>query len=406
MSVSNLALSRISTDWRSQDLIEILPAAVYVCNAEAVVVSYNRRAAELWGREPTLGDTDEKYCGAHRLYHLDGTYLPHRETPMELVLRTGEPARDREVIIERPDGSRITVLVNIAPLFGEDGELVGAVNCFQELTAQKEAEQERVRLAEELHQAKKTEALGQLTAGVAHDFNNLLTAVFGSLELLKRRTSDTSSLRILGHAIHVIENGERLTQQLLAFARKQELSPKAIDLNQVLMGMSNLLETTLGGRTRIETRPLPRLWPVLVDPNQIELVLLNLAINARDAMPEGGTLTIETRNANVDASDGPEDLSAGNYVVISIRDTGTGMSGDVQAKAFDPFFTTKGPGKGSGLGLSMALGVAKQSGGTVRIHSRPGEGTSVEVYLPRADEEAPSATVAQTPLAVASVVSG
>jgi PAS domain S-box-containing protein len=145
--ISNLAVTRLSTNWRSQDLIEILPAAVYVCNAEAVVVSYNRRAAELWGREPTLGDTDEKYCGAHRLYHLDGTFLPHRETPMELVLRTGEPARDREVIIERPDGSRITVLVNIAPLFAEDGELVGAVNCFQDLTTQKQAEQERVRLA-------------------------------------------------------------------------------------------------------------------------------------------------------------------------------------------------------------------------------------------------------------------
>src|SRR5579859_6691790 len=126
MLTSNVAVSRLSTDWRSQDLIEVLPAAVYVCNAAAVVVAYNRRAVELWGREPTLGDTDEKYCGAHRLYHPDGTFLPHRETPMELVLRTGEPARDREVIIERPDGSRITALVNIAPLFAEAGKLAGA----------------------------------------------------------------------------------------------------------------------------------------------------------------------------------------------------------------------------------------------------------------------------------------
>ena len=385
MAISNLAVSRLLTDWRSQDLIEVLPAAVYVCNAEAVVVSYNRRAAELWGREPRLGDTDEKYCGAHRLYHLDGTFLPHRETPMELVLRTGEPARDREVIIERPDGSQITVLVNIAPLFAEDGELVGAVNCFQDLTAQKQAERERVRLAEEFNQAKKIEALGQVTAGVAHDFNNLLTAVFSSLEMLQRRTSDTSSLKILRNAMHAVENGERLTQQLLAFARHQELLPKAIDLNLIIRGMSDLLQTSIGGAVSIETRPLPELWPALVDPNQIELVVLNLAINARDAMPEGGTLTIETRNANVDAIDGPEDLPAGDYVVLSISDTGTGMSEDVQAKAFDPFFTTKGPGKGSGLGLSMALGVAKQSGGTVRIDSRPGEGTSIKVYLPRAE---------------------
>jgi PAS domain-containing protein len=166
---SALAPARITTDWFSRDLIEILPAAVYVCNAEAVVVAYNRRAAEMWGREPKPGDTDEKYCGAHRLYQTDGTFMPHRDTPMEWVLRTGEPARDMEVIIERPDRSRITVLVNIAPLFGDDGKLVGAVNCFQDLTAQKAAERERVRLAEELHQARKLEALGQLTAGVSHD---------------------------------------------------------------------------------------------------------------------------------------------------------------------------------------------------------------------------------------------
>jgi PAS domain S-box-containing protein len=192
MAKSNLAVSRLWTDWRSQDLIEVLPAAVYVCNADAVVVSDNRRAAELWGREPKPGDTDEKYCGAHRLYLPDGTFMPHRETPMADVLRTGEPARDMEVVIERPDGSQITVLVNIALLFGEDGELVGAVNCFQDLTVQKQAEEERARLAEELHQAKKMEALGQLTAGVAHDFNNLLTAMLGKLELLQDRTGTRS----------------------------------------------------------------------------------------------------------------------------------------------------------------------------------------------------------------------
>ena len=385
MAISNLAVARLATDWRSQDLIEVLPAAVYVCNAEAVVVSYNRRAVELWGREPTLGDTNEKYCGAHRLYHLDGTFLPHRETPMELVLRTGKPARDREVTIERPDGSRITVLVNIAPLFAEDGELVGAVNCFQDISAQKQAERERAQLAEEIHQAKKIDALGLLTTGVAHDFNNLLTAVLSSLEMLQRRTSDDSSLKILRNAMHAVENGGRLTQQLLAFARHQELLPKAVDLNEVLRGMSDLLQTSLGGAIRIETRMQPGLWPALVDPNQIELVLLNLAINARDAMPEGGTVTIETRNASFGPGDRPQDLSAGDYVALSIRDTGKGMSDDVRAKAFDPFFTTKGPGKGSGLGLSMALGVARQSGGTVRIDSRPGEGTSIDVYLPRAD---------------------
>ncbi|MGH6680015.1 MAG: PAS domain-containing protein [Bradyrhizobium sp.] len=177
-------VSRLSSDWFSGDLLETLPAAVYVCDAEGVVVAYNRRASELWGRTPSPGDTDEKYCGSHKLFRPDGVALPHCETPMEAVLRTGAPAQDMEVVIERPDSSRITVLVNIAPLFGDDGKLVGAVNCFQDLSASKVAERERVQLAEELHQAKKLEAIGQLTAGIVHDFNNLLAVVHGNLELL------------------------------------------------------------------------------------------------------------------------------------------------------------------------------------------------------------------------------
>lgn len=390
MAKSNLASSRLWTDWQSQDLIEVLPAAVYVCNADAVVVSYNRRAAELWGRKPALGDTDEKYCGAHRLYRPDGTFLPHRETPMEWVLRTGEPARDMEVVIERPDGSRITVLVNIAPLFDEDDTLVGAVNCFQDLAAQKQAERERVRLAEELHQAKKMEALGQLTAGVAHDFNNLLTAILGNLDLLEDRTSEKESLNLLHNAARSAQRGALLNEHLLGFARKQALLPKAVDLDRVLARMSDLLLSTVGDTIRIERRTQREIWPALVDPNQIELVVLNLAINARDAMPFGGILTIETRNAAFGADDRPEDLTAGDYVALSISDTGTGMSDEVRAKAFEPFFTTKGPGRGSGLGLSLTLGVARQSGGGVRINTRPGHGTSIEVYLPRADMDVSS----------------
>ena len=218
---------------------------------------------------------------------------------MEAVLRTGTPARDMEVVIERPDSSRITALVNIAPLFDDDGKLVGAVNCFQDLSASKAAERERVQLAEELHQAKKLEAIGQLTAGIVHDFNNLLTAIHGNLELLTRRTNETSPLKLLHNATRSVERGERLTQQLLAFARKQVLLPKAVDLNQVLVGMSNLLQTSIGSGISIEMRQQPGLWQALVDPGQIELVVLNLVINARDAMPDGGTLTIETGNVTL-----------------------------------------------------------------------------------------------------------
>ena len=378
-------VSRLSSDWLSGDLIETLPAAVYVCNAQAVVVAYNRRAAELWGRTPIPGDTDEKYCGAHKLFRPDGSFLPHSETPMEWVLRTGKPARDMEVVIERPDTSRVTVLVNIAPLFCDDGKLIGAVNCFQDLSAHERAERERVRLAEELHQARKMEAIGQLTAGIVHDFNNLLTAILGNLEMLRSRTDEDGALKLLHNAARSAERGEQFVQQLLAFARKQQLVPKAVDLNQVLVGMSNLLQTSIGTAIRIETREQPGLWPALVDPIQIELVLLNLATNARDAMLRGGTLTIETRNATLSRTNRPGDLPAGEYSVVSVSDTGTGMSEEVRAKAFEPFFTTKEIGKGSGLGLSMVLGVARQSGGDVRIRSRAAEGTSIEVYLPRAD---------------------
>lgn len=383
--LSNSA-SQLSNDWFSGDLLETLPAAVYVCDAEGVVVTYNRRAAELWGRTPEPGDTDEKYCGSHKLFHPDGVPLPHHETPMAAVLRTGIPAQDKEVVIERPDSSRISALVNIAPLFGDDRKLVGAVNCFQDLSAIKLGEQERVRLADELHQAKKVEAIGQLAAGIVHDFNNLLAAIHGNLELLTRRTDEDRLLVLLRRATQSVERGEGLTHQLLAFARKQVLAPKAVDLNQVLDSLGGLLRTTVGSSVPVEIRNQPDLWHALVDPNQIELVLLNLVINARDAMPDGGTLVIETGNVTLTAMGRPVDLPAGEYVVVSVTDNGTGMSDEVLAKAFEPFFTTKEEGKGSGLGLSMVLGVAKQSGGDVRITSRAGQGTSIEVYLPRTQD--------------------
>jgi signal transduction histidine kinase len=379
-------VSQLSSDWFSGDLLETLPAAVYVCDAEGIVVAYNRRAAELWGRTPSPGDTDEKYCGSHKLFRPDGMVLPHHETPMAAVLRTGKPARDMEVVIERPDSSRITALVNIAPLFGDGGKLVGAVNCFQDLSAIKLAERERVRLSDELHQAKKVEAIGQLAAGIVHDFNNLLAAIHGNLELLTGRTNENRLLTLMHSAIRSVERGEGLTQQLLAFARKQVLLPKAVDLNQVLVCMNNLLHTSVGSRVPMEIRKQPGLWHALVDPNQIELVLLNLVINARDAMPDGGTLTIETGNVTLNTVGRPVDLPVGEYVVVSVTDSGIGMSDEVRAKAFEPFFTTKEEGKGSGLGLSMVLGVAQQSGGDVRIRSRAGQGTSIEVYLPRTQD--------------------
>ena len=225
----------------------MLPAAVYVCDAGAVVVAFNKRATELWGRTPRAGDTDVKFCGAHKLFQPDGTHLPHDETPMEYVLRTGEPACDQEVIIERPDGSRVTVLVNIAPIFDDGGGQIGAVNCFQDLTVQKQGEQERAALREELRQAQKLKAMGQIMGGVAHDFNNLLTPIIGSLDLLHRRaTNDARELRLIDMALQSAERAKTLVQRLLAFARRQPLQARAIDIAGLIMEMGDLIRTSVG----------------------------------------------------------------------------------------------------------------------------------------------------------------
>jgi signal transduction histidine kinase len=375
-------------NWFSSDLIEILPAAVYVCDADAVVVAYNRRATELWGRAPEPGDTDQKYCGAHKLFRPDGSHLPHSETPMEWVLRTGGMARDQEVIIERPDGSRVTVLVNIAPLFDGNGVLIGAVNCFQDLSAQKQAEEERAQLREELLQAQKMDALGRLTGGLAHDFNNLLTTIAGNLELLEGKLNDPAACRILARVTEAATQGARLVEQILAFSRRQILDPHPIDVGKIIVKMKEILSRSLGGAITIKTRCERGLWHASADTTQFELAILNLVLNARDAMPSGGTITIASGNVATAQLGEVTGLRPGDYVRVTVTDRGHGMSGEVLERAFEPYFTTKETGKGTGIGLSMVQGMAAQLGGTVVIKSRVGQGTSVSVFLPRAEVDA------------------
>ena len=244
---------------------------------------------------------------------------------------------------------------------------------------------ERERAEAALRQAQRVEAVGQLTGGVAHDFNNLLTVLIGNIELIQNASTLDASMTERLRAMHAAaERGAVLTSHLLAFARRQPLWPRAVDLNAVISGMQDLLQSALGHRAQMEMRLASGLWQAMVDPTQIELVILNLVINARDAMPYGGTVTIETDNCHRDAPAQPEEPAEGDYVVIKVIDVGTGMTPEVQAKAFEPFFTTKPPGAGSGLGLSQVFGTARQSGGGVRIDSAPGKGTSVSVFLPRA----------------------
>jgi len=226
---------------------------------------------------------------------------------------------------------------------------------------------------------------------VSHDFNNLLTVILGNIGFLEKdlaaeHVNGKISQR-LSYMRAAAERGAKLTDQLLSFSRRQRLEPRSLDLNEIVAGMRDLLQSTMGGSIHIETRHHPGLWPALVDPTQLELAILNLAINARDAMNVGGTLEVSTRNATLGSPTTAEDPPAGEYVSVRVTDNGSGMSDEIRTKVFEPFFTTKEVGKGSGLGLSRVLGFAKQSGGGVSIESRPGSGTSVDIYLPRAQAE-------------------
>jgi len=251
---------------------------------------------------------------------------------------------------------------------------------------------EREKAEARLIQAQKMEAVGQLTGGIAHDFNNLLTAVIGSLDLLIRRLDTERERKLASNALLAAERGAKLTAQLLAFSRRQRLSPEPLDANDVVSHMSDLLARSLGPRIRLETQLEPRLWLALADRTQLEMMILNLAINGRDAMPSGGMLKIVTGNLQSVPPEMRSELHDGEYIFVAVTDSGSGMPSGVAARAFEPFFTTKEPGKGTGLGLSQLYGFARQSGGTARIESREGEGTTVTLYLPRTVQQAGRAT--------------
>jgi signal transduction histidine kinase/DNA-binding response OmpR family regulator len=267
---------------------------------------------------------------------------------------------------------------------------------------------EREAIEDVLRQAQKMEAVGQLTGGIAHDFNNLLTIITGNMDMALRAIDADGAIapklrRAIGNAQKGAERAAALTQRLLAFSRRQPLAPKALDADKLIFGMSEMLKRALGETVHLETVTAPGLWRVEADPNQLESALLNLAVNARDAMPSGGKLTVETANARLDEvySAGHAEVAPGDYVVIAVSDTGQGMSRETLARVFEPFFTTKEVGKGTGLGLSMVYGFVKQSGGHVKIYSEEGEGSTVKIYLPRmvgeviADEALDETTAAQ-----------
>jgi signal transduction histidine kinase len=281
----------------------------------------------------------------------------------------------------RKDGGTFWANVVIHAIRDPSGTVLGFAKITRDLTEKRAAE-------DLLRQAQKMEAIGQLTGGVAHDFNNLLTVICGNLDMLQHRVLQTEGgddlSRLVNSALRGATRAAVLTQRLLAFSRRQPLQPKFLSVNVLITGMSEMLRRTLGESIVIETVLAGGLWPSFVDANQLESALLNLAVNARDAMPDGGKLTLEAANVFFDeAYAAKADVSPGQYVGIFVSDTGTGMTPDVVSKAFDPFFTTKEIGQGTGLGLSQVYGFMKQSGGHAKIYSEVGAGTTVKLYLPR-----------------------
>ena len=280
----------------------------------------------------------------------------------------------------RKDRTQFLAHVVIQPIYDRSGTLVGFAKITRDITQQRELE-------EQLRQSQKMEAIGQLTGGIAHDFNNHLTVIFANLDLARTVIPNRERLmRALDNTIKGAKRAASLTAQLLAFARRQPLKPEAIDVGRLLTQTSGLLERVLGERIKVETIRSGGLWPAYCDAAQLEAALLNLAVNARDAIPKGGKLTLEVANAYLDDEYAArnDDVKPGPYIMVAVTDAGVGMSREIMQRAFDPFFTTKPEGQGTGLGLSQVFGFIKQSGGHIKLYSELGEGTTVKLYIPKA----------------------
>ena len=304
------------------------------------------------------------------------------------TVRAGKVWAGRAVM-RRKDGRPLYVSLTVSPILDDAGRFVSAVSVAEDVT-------DRVRLENELREAQKMEAVGRLAGGIAHDFNNLLTVIIASGDMLLRRLKpDDPAAKLVRQIRDASDRAASLTRQLLAFSRKQVLEPKVLDLNAVVRGMEDMLRRLIGEHIRLSLVLEPELWAVKADPSQIEQVIMNLAVNAKDAMPDGGELTIETENVELDESYARRHagIVPGPYVMLAVSDTGHGMDQETQSHIFEPFFTTKGVGRGTGMGLSTVYGIVRQSGGHIWVYSEPGEGTTFKVFLPRTEEVSEAETV-------------
>jgi len=364
--------------------------AIYRLDPEGNVASWNS------GAERIKGYTPAEAIGTHfsRFYTEEDRLAGEPERAMSIAREQGRFAAEGWRV--RKDGSRFRASVLLDPIRDDKGKLLGFAKVTRDVSEREEAQRKLDLAREALFQSQKMEAIGQLTGGVAHDFNNLLMAILSSLTLLERRVAGDASLqRLIDNARQGAERGAALTQRMLAFARRQELNPEPVDIPQLVRGMNDLLQRTLGPSHPIGLQfPLSLPW-VLADANQLEMALLNLAVNARDAMPDGGAISITASETTVEDRklDG---LAPGRYVKLAVIDTGTGMDAATLARATEPFFTTKGVGKGTGLGLSMIHGLAEQMKGELVLRSTVGRGTTAELWLPVTEVRQP-AVVAPAP---------
>jgi PAS domain S-box-containing protein len=363
--------------------------AIYMLNQDGFITSWNT------GAQRIKGYTREEILGKHlaTFYTLEDRAAGEPQRALGIAASVGR--FEAEGWRVRKDGTSFWAHVIIDRITDDNGRHVGFAKVTRDITARRDADAALADAREALFQSQKLEAIGQLTGGVAHDFNNLLMAVIGSLELLEPRLShDAQALNLLGNALAGARRGAALTKRMLAFARKQELKPTAIDVRALVQEISSLLQRSAGPTITIDTVFPLTLHQTMVDGNQLELALLNLVMNARDAMPDGGHIIITSKNEKIEHSGHRTALPPGDYVSLSVTDDGHGMDAATLERAAEPFFTTKGIGKGTGLGLSMVHGLAEQSGGRLLLRSQEGRGTTAELWLPMAG------TMAATPARV------
>ena len=355
------------------------------------------------GTRTSLADIPaELHPARWRTFWPDETPVAPEELPLSRALRHGEASSNVELFIERDDGERRWVLAQAAPVRDPAGRIIAGVVVFPDITDLKRAEEERASLEAQLAQSQKMESIGQLAGGVAHDFNNMLTAIIGYCELLGRSLlGDRAALRNLGRIRDAADRAAALTSQLLAFSRKHVVSPRVVSLNDGIARLGDLLSRLISEDVELRFVAAPDLWPVKVDPTHVDQIIVNLVTNARDALPGGGLLTIETANVSVDAGYARTHREAreGDFVMLAVSDNGIGMDPATAQRVFEPFFTTKPSGQGTGLGLATAYGVVKQAGGFIGVYTEPDIGTTLKVYLPRTTEE-PSDAVEQRPARV------